>query len=69
MTPAELKKLRKEHGLTQRALGELLGYSANFIARLESEEGRWKAPITQRFEKLVRSMLGTRKVKKVSQTH
>jgi len=62
MTAQELKDLRQAHELTQRAMGELLGYGANYIYRLES--GREK--ITQRFEKLVRSVFGQRKTKKSS---
>jgi transcriptional regulator with XRE-family HTH domain len=62
MTAQELKDLRQAHGLTQRAMGELLGYGANYIYRLEND----KEKITQRFEKLVRSVLRQRKTKKTS---
>lgn len=62
MTGEELKEIRTDHNLTQRALGELLGYNANYIMRLE----RGHESITQRFERLVRNMLGNKKVKKVS---
>ena len=61
MTGEELKEIRTEHNLTQRALGELLGYHANYIMRLE----RGHESITARFERLVRNMLGNKKVKKV----
>lgn len=60
MNAEELRNLRNEHGLTQRAMGELLGYTANYISRLE----RGDEEITQRFEKLVRSVLRTKKMKK-----
>jgi DNA-binding XRE family transcriptional regulator len=66
MTPAELKELRIAHGLSQRMMGELLGYHGNTIARIE--RGDKDTPITKRFEKLVRSIFSQRKVKKVSPT-
>jgi transcriptional regulator with XRE-family HTH domain len=62
MTAQDLKELRESHELTQRAMGELLGYNANYIYRLESG----KEKITQRFEKLVRSIIGQKKAKKSS---
>jgi len=64
MTKEELRALRDEHGLTQRVMGELLGYGANYISRLE----RGDEEITPRFEKLVRAMLRTKKVKKSFQS-
>lgn len=64
MTPIELRELREAHDLTQKAIGELLGYTANYISRLE----RGDEAITQRFEKLARSVLKNRKPKKSSQT-
>ena len=57
MTKENLRDLREAHQLTQRALGELLGYTANYISRLE----RGDEEISPKFEKLVRSMLGRRK--------
>jgi len=60
MTSENLKELREAHGLTQRAMGELLGYTANYISRLE----RGDETITNRFEKLVRSVLKQKKYKK-----
>lgn len=65
MTAQELKELRRYHGLTQRAMGELLGYTPNYISRLE----RGDETITQRFEKLVRSIIAQKKVKKSSQPY
>lgn len=65
MTGQDLKALRDFHGLTQRALGEILGYTANYIYRLE----RGKEPMTRRAEKLVRIVLKRKKTQKVSQTH
>jgi transcriptional regulator with XRE-family HTH domain len=62
MTKEELKELREAHGLTQRAMGEMLGYHANYVSRLE----RGDVPITARLEKLLRSVLGQRKTKKSS---
>jgi len=62
MTKEELYAIRKAHGLTQRAIGELLGYHVNYISRLE----RGDETITARFEKLVRSILGQKKFKKSS---
>lgn len=64
MTKEELKKLREDHALTQRAMGELLGYTANYISRLE----RGDEAITQRLEKYVRSMLRHKKVRKSPET-
>jgi transcriptional regulator with XRE-family HTH domain len=62
MTPGELRHIRKEHDLTQRQMGELLGYTANYISRLE----RGEVPITQRLEKLLRNVIFQRRAKKVS---
>ena len=62
MNGEELKALRDAHGLTQRTMGELLGYGANYIYRLEND----KVPITPRFEKLLRAVIGQRKVKQSS---
>ncbi len=55
MTHKELRQIRDEHDLTQRELGELLGYNANYIARLE----RGEAPITKRLEKMLRAFFST----------
>ena len=67
MTGQELRELRKAHKLTQKALGALLGYHANYIARLERgiESGKPLA-ITPRCEKMIRSLFSARKVKKSS---
>jgi len=62
VTKEELKELRESHGLTQRAMGELLGYTANYISRLE----RGDESINNRFEKLLRSVLRPKKPKKSS---
>lgn len=62
MTPLELRQIRKDHDLTQRQIGELLGYTANYISRLECG----KEIITPRFEKLVRNVILQRRAKKVS---
>jgi len=62
MTPGELRQIRKDHDLTQHQMGELLGYTANYISRLE----RGDVPITQRLEKLVRNVILQRRAKKVS---
>lgn len=62
MLPHELKELRHEHKLTQKAMGALLGYGANYIYRLETG----KEKITHRFEKLVGSILGQKRAKKSS---
>jgi transcriptional regulator with XRE-family HTH domain len=64
MTKEELWTLRTTHGLTQRALAELLGYHPNYVARLE----RGEKVITQRFEKLIRLLLGRKKGEKYTQT-
>lgn len=58
----ELKKLREDHGLTQKAMAALLGYQANYLSRLE----RGDESITPRFEKLARAMLGKKKTQKSS---
>lgn len=60
MTPGELRQIRKDRELTQRQLGELLGYTANYISRLE----RGDEEITERFEKLLRHIIFPRKAKK-----
>lgn len=60
MTGEELRSIREEHGLTQRAIGDLLGYHANYISRLETG----KEKITQRFDKLVRYVLRKKNTKK-----
>lgn len=60
MNQCELKLLRETHKLTQRALAEMLGYNANYISRLE----RGDETITPRFAKMVRTILGTKKIKK-----
>jgi len=57
VTKENLRALREAHQLTQRALAELLGYTPNYISRLE----RGDEAISPKFERLVRSMLGTRK--------
>jgi transcriptional regulator with XRE-family HTH domain len=62
MTGQELSDLRKRHGLTQRTLAELLGYNINYISRLE----RGDEKITQRFEKLARTLLREKKSPKSS---
>ncbi len=71
MTGQELHDLRTAHGLTRKALGAMLGYSANYIARLEkgfekSGDGERLIPITPRCEKLIRSFFSTRKAQKSS---
>ena len=63
MTSQELFDLRKAHGLTQKALGAILGYSANYIARLERgdmENGK-ALTITPRCEKMIRLCFSLRK--------
>lgn len=60
MTGEDLRTLRTAHTLTQRQMGLLLGYTANYVARLE----RGDAPITARFATLVRHVLGQRRAKK-----
>jgi transcriptional regulator with XRE-family HTH domain len=45
---AKLKKLRKGKGLTQRKLSEILGFSKNYIAKVESGE----QPSLETFRKL-----------------
>jgi transcriptional regulator with XRE-family HTH domain len=57
MTKETLRALREEHALTQRAMGALLGYHANYIYRLESG----KAPLTRRVGRLVEALLVQRK--------
>ena len=67
MTGTELRVLRVSHGLTQRALGELLGYGARHIGRMEREaEG---VSVTDRCAKLLKSLLPEKKVKKVADLH
>lgn len=59
MTPTELSTVRKAHGLTQKSLAELLGYTANYISRLE----RGDEPIMPRFAKIVQAVLQKKKRK------
>lgn len=60
MTREELRKIRQQHRLTQKAMAHLLGYSENYIRRLENGHER----ITQRLEKLVVAMLPKKRMKK-----
>jgi transcriptional regulator with XRE-family HTH domain len=60
MTSEDFKTLRETHGLTQRAMGELLGYTANYVSRLE----RGEEPITARCEKFIRAILRPKKMDK-----
>ena len=66
MTGAELRILRKTHGLTQRALALLLGYTPNYIARLERGDIERGATlkISQRLEKLILLILPKKSSKK-----
>jgi predicted transcriptional regulator len=61
MTPQDLSQRRQRAHLTQKALGELLGYHANYIARLE----RGEEPITPRFRRLFQALVR----KKPAQDH
>ena len=63
MTKNELKTIRLAHGLTQKAMAELLGVQPNYVSRLE-REGKTGVPLTQRIEKLVRLIFSEKKVKK-----
>ncbi len=56
MTPQELVQRRQRARLTQKALGALLGYHANYIARLE----RGEEPITPRFLRLFQALVRTK---------
>ena len=60
MTGRELQELRSKYDLTQKALGALLGYHANYISRLERED----EVITPRFEKFLRSVLTTQTLRR-----
>jgi transcriptional regulator with XRE-family HTH domain len=53
MTKEEFKAVRNAHGLTQKAMAELLGVKANYVSRLERPSDT-TTPITPRIEKLVR---------------
>lgn len=64
MTREALRELRDKHHLTQRELGLMLGYSENYIMRLE----RGHEKITPRFERLVSSMFSYGKTRKYSTT-
>ena len=66
MTGLELRTIRKSHGLTQRAMAALLGYTPNYIARLERgdiERGE-VLKISQRLEKLLLFALPKKSSKK-----
>ena len=60
MNHTELRQIRKDRELTQRQMGELLGYTANYISRLERDDEE----ITERFERLVRLLIFPLKAKK-----
>jgi len=60
MTAVQLKEIRERHQLTQRGMGQLLGYTPNYISRLE----RGDEPISQRLERLVKALLQGRKIVK-----
>lgn len=64
MTPTELRQIRKDRELTQRQLGDLLGYTANYISRLE----RGDEEITERFERLLRHIVFPLKAKKYTKS-
>ena len=49
MTPEEIKSLRKELGLTQKELGDLIGANAESVARWERGE---RKPLSVFLEKL-----------------
>ena len=52
MTGTDLQHLREAHGLTRRALGELLGYTGYYIYKLEASARLTTGPrVTQRLEK------------------
>lgn len=57
MDGATLKRLRLRYRLTQAETADQLGYTTNYIARLERGEER----ITQRFALLVRKVLQKKK--------
>lgn len=65
MTKEELRALRESHGLTQRAMGALLGYTANYIMRLE----RGHEEMSPRFEKVVHLMLPAKRAKQYQNIH
>jgi Predicted transcriptional regulator with C-terminal CBS domains len=60
MNGKELQELRKKYGLTQKEIAQLLGYHTNYISRLE----RGDEDITERFEKLLRALLGTQRLRR-----
>jgi HTH-type transcriptional regulator / antitoxin MqsA len=47
MTPQELRRIRKELGLTQRELAELAGVAPNSIARQERGEIGIREPLAR----------------------
>ena len=52
MTGTDLQHLRESHGLSRRALGELLGYTGYYIYKLEASARLVSGPrVTQRLEK------------------
>ena len=57
MAKETFRALREDHALTQRAMGALLGYHANYIYRLETG----KTPLTRRVARLVEALLVPRK--------
>jgi transcriptional regulator with XRE-family HTH domain len=65
MTGDQLRTLREAHKLTQKALGAILGYGANYIARLERgvENGK-PLLMTPRCAKMIQALFSTKRVKK-----
>ena len=62
MTKEEFRTIRLAHGLTQKAMGELLGVEANYVSRLERDTDI-DTPINKRIEKVVRLIFRGKKVK------
>lgn len=58
MKAEELRRIRLDHELTQKAMAHMLGYNTHYICKLENGE----VPISARLEKLVRAMLGKKRI-------
>ncbi len=52
MTGAELKELRKNLGLTQKQMGELVGVKLGQIAKLEAGDNRIAGAMLKLLEKI-----------------
>jgi transcriptional regulator with XRE-family HTH domain len=63
MTPTELKRIRKELGLTQEQLAKQLGVGQNAVARWEIGLRRISEPTVRLLRRILAEVRGTAKEK------